>query len=460
MNAFEREALSRVPLAEAVFRLLRHSLEDRFLSDLFERHRGTGSEQKVSFGSVVQLVSDALLKHDGSGRQSFKAAREAGELEATDAAVYGKLRRLRPELSEAFLAEATGRLRELMPEGSSDVPPSLRDFQVFVMDGKKLKKFPKRLKALRPVSGKMLGGKVVAGLLLNEGLVVSMHVSLDGEANDAPLVPALVEDCARRFPGRHLYVGDRQFCDLTIPPLIEEKGHSFLIRYSRKMKFFPERQCEHRDAQGRQVRQAWGWLGSPRDARRKYVRTITLVREGDEDVVLITNLLDEEVYGADPLLELYLARWSIERVFQQLTEVFHLQTLVGSSPQGAVFQFALCSLLYNLVQAVRGYIAEAQARPARSLSTEMIFGDVCDQLTAAALFLSPDRVADMLSPPPSAEETRARLKTLLHGPWSDLWIKCPAKKKSRPQPREPVPGGHSSAWRILQKAKLRPKALR
>jgi len=43
-------------------------------------------------------------------------------------------------------------------------------------------------------------------------------------------------------------------------------------------------------------------------------------------------------------------RWTIERVFQQITEVFNLQHLIGTTPQGTLFQLAFCLLLYNMLQ--------------------------------------------------------------------------------------------------------------
>jgi hypothetical protein len=41
-----------------------------------------------------------------------------------------------------------------------------------------------------------------------------------------------------------------------------------------------------------------------------------LVRPGEETIILLTDLLDAAQYPATALLELYGARWSIERVFQ------------------------------------------------------------------------------------------------------------------------------------------------
>jgi len=49
--------------------------------------------------------------------------------------------------------------------------------------------------------------------------------------------------------------------------------------------------------------------------------------------------------------------WSIERVFQQITEVFELRHLIGRAPGAAVFQAALCLVICNILQVLRGYAA-------------------------------------------------------------------------------------------------------
>ena len=304
--------------------------------------------------------------------------------------------------------------------------------------------------------GKVLGGKVVAGLLLNEGLVVAMHASPDGEANDAPLAPPLMDQCQTEFTDPLLYVADRQFCDLKIPRRIDEGGQWFLIRYSKKMLFSSEKERSFPDAQGRLVREAWGWLGRENDPRRMYVRQIMLTRPGEEDVILITNLMDSDQVPGEQLLAVYLARWSIERVFQQVTEVFHLERLVSTSPQGAIFQFSLCVLLYNLIQVIRGYIASLQSRSPQSLSSEMIFRSTCDQLTACAVLLPTQPLVAELLPLQSPCEVRQRLKHLLVQQWSALWIKSPPKKKSPPKQQTPIRGGHSSAWKLITAAKQKP----
>ena len=97
-----------------------------------------------------------------------------------------------------------------------------------------------------------------------------------------------------------------------------------------------------------------------------------------------------------------------QRVFQQITEVFHLQTLIGATPQGTVVQCAFCLLLYHLVQVGQAYVATAQARPVPSLSTELLFADVQRQLVAFTELVPPAQIEPLLPRPASVEELRTQ----------------------------------------------------
>ena len=57
------------------------------------------------------------------------------------------------------------------------------------------------------------------------------------------------------------------------------------------------------------------------------MRRITVYRDGQEPLEIITDLLDADRYPANDLLELYRQRWGIEQVFQKVSEVFHLTNL-------------------------------------------------------------------------------------------------------------------------------------
>jgi Transposase DDE domain len=456
MDVVDKSAWERVPLAEAVLTLWRFVAAPDHLENMFERLRQRCYQKVLEFVTLVHLIHDALLVYRGSGRQSFEHAQEAGQLPVSIQAAFGKLRRVPVELSQGFLAECTDRLREVFPQMVlKKLPPSLEAFRVIIFDGKALKHVAKRQKLLRGRSGGVLGGRALVGMDFTSGLVVAMHADRDGDANDVKFVPKLLPEIRRRIPGPRLSVADRQFADLIQTAHFAEEDDHFLVRYNKKLKFHEDstqKPQTGQDAAGRQYVEDWGFIGGPRDRRRRAVRRITLKRPDEEDIVLLTDLLDSQEYPAIDLLELYAQRWGIERMFQQVTEVFHLGTLIGGSPEATIFQFAFCLLLYNMIQIVRAYLAAAQQREVETISTEKLFLDVERELTACTVMWDVEQLRERVDRPWTAKEVKSRLRELFRDVWSDRWLKAKTYKR-RPHPVVPRLGVHVSVHRILLQAK-------
>ncbi len=80
LDAYVRETLQRLPLADATLSLWAYGLPPAFLAQVFAEYRGRSFEETLSFARFVDLIGDALVEHEGSGRQSFTRAREQGTL--------------------------------------------------------------------------------------------------------------------------------------------------------------------------------------------------------------------------------------------------------------------------------------------------------------------------------------------------------------------------------------------
>ena len=456
MDAFEREALDRLPLAEAVLHLWGHVTDPDCLRAIFDAHRGPSYQKELSFETIVHLIADALLEHQGSGHKAMQHAVEAASLTVSMRAAYGKLGRTPICLSNGFLLEGTRRLGRVIPAVRAAAPESLRGFVRLAIDGKKIKHVLKRLKVTRGVKGAVLGGKTAVALDLDTGLAVAMNADPDGEVSDAPLMPELLRQVRAATAGARLFVLDRQFCDLVQPGQLTAGGDHYLIRYNAKVSFHVDTEAPSRagrDERGRGFVEEWGWLGAATQKRRCYVRRVTLRRPGDEDVILITDLLDADTYPAADLLATYLARWGIEGVFQKITEVFHLRKLISSSPEGTIFQFAFCLLLYNMIEVLRGYVSEAASVPVAEVSMENLFDDVRRQMVAWSELIGPEKTAERFEAAPTADRVRGRLAELLAGQWKARWKKAPAKKVQPPPDRVESPGGHTSVQRLRIQAK-------
>jgi len=456
MDGFSREALARMPLAEAVLWLWRWCADGEFLQGLYQRWRGRSYEKVLTFETLVSLVADALLKHDGSARQSFERAAELDALPTSMVAAYGKLRRIPIALSEAFLVECTQRLGAVMPVlAEKRLPPSLEGHQVVIIDGKTIKRLAKRLKPLRGMTGGAVGGKTVVALSLNSGLALAMRAHPDGHANEVRLLPDLVLEVRRLVADNRLWVGDRAYSYPELLKVLSDKEDHFVIRLRSDITFTPaegSRIRRSRDSRGRGVGEQWGRLGRSTGRHHIDVRRITLDRGDEEPVVLVTNLLDAQCYPASDVLELYLSRWGIERAFQQVTEVFSLSHLIGSSPEASVFQFSFCLVLYNMLQVVRATLASIEHRSVETISTEKLFGDVREHLIAWGVLIGSRATVVSWTDPQGPDHVAQRLAVLLKSVWTPRWIKAPPKKRKSPYPPRST-RTHLSAHQVIERSR-------
>jgi hypothetical protein len=453
--SFDSEVCHRLPLADATLHMFDFVADPSVLAELFERYRGRCYERQIAFPDLVHLLADALVLNGQSAHRTFQQAQVDGELSASIKAVYDKIARMPTDLSAALLTEGTARLRPLLPAGSgAPVPASLAAFTPLAFDGKKIKYVARRLSAVRSVRGQVIGGKILVAEDVRTGLAVAMAAHPDGEASDLTLVPDLLARTRQVIAGVRLWIGDRLFADLIHLALLAADGDHFVVRYNAKVGFHanPENPAKTGvNSLGQAYTEEWGWLGGPSDKRRLYVRRVTVHRPDAEDVSVVTDLIDGDTYPAADILEMYLRRWGIERMFQKTTQVFHLRTLVSAQANGTVFQAALCLLLYNLTVLVRAHVAAGAKRTTENVSLEKLFVDLCRQLTGMIEVIgTPAVVVHYADGKWTADRLRAYLEQTLGRTWRDWWQKSPPRKSSPPTPTEYLVGGHSSVYKIVR----------
>jgi hypothetical protein len=453
-STFDHEASRRLPLADSAFRLLQHATDARFLTDVFQRHRGRSYQSVIDFPVFVHLVMDALLGHrGGSARQTFLQAQEDEALAASLQAIYGKLRRVPLELSMGLFAEAAGRLRAVgSVPAVHPLPASLAGFWVLAFDGKKLKYVAHRLKPLRGLKGNIYGGKLLVVQDLATQQAVAVQAAEDGEVGDNPLAPPVVERI-RAMPDqrRRLWVGDRGFCDYKLLALLAADGDHFVVRHNSSCTFHADSSVqvqEGQDDEGRPYRDEMGWLGRPGHPHRVRVRKLTVTRPEAEPLVIVTSLEDGDRPLASDLLGLYRRRWDIETMFQKVVQTFDLRHLIGGTAKATAFQAMLCLLLYNITLMMRDYVAATTTKP---VSLQLLFNDLVRDMTAWKKLLSTPTTLEILATALNADsaETRAYVEERLSNVWTDRWIKSPTRKQPRSRsPRAYLCGGHSSVYKI------------
>ena len=472
-QSYFRETLRRLPLADAVLNLLGYALNEKFLSACFEKHRGHCYEDTLSFPKLVEILTDALLVHEGSARQALLEAKKKDALPVCKEAFYGKLRRLPLDLSVAFMTEASRRLNDLLPVQTNPLPASLHGYQVRIIDGKKTKHVAKRLKLTRAQAGQLFGAKLLAGYDPATRLIQTVSAHVDGEKNDAPLVPDLLVNLRAHPTAKPaINVADSQFCDLVQISLYLKAGEHFVLRYHPKVHFHADPTKPARpftDAKGRHLLEEYGWLGSVADKRRAYVRRITWKRSDHKDLSIVTDLTNRsagqgaegpEPIAAADLIDLYLTRWKIETVFQDVTMIFGLRKLIGSTPEATAFQAAFCMVVYNAIMVVKSYVAAVQPKPMSvdDVSNKMLFTSIHKQLTAIAELVPAVSLTELVTPPQTAEAARAYLQQRLTGLWEVGWKKARNKNPRTYGAKAKGSGAHTSVYRVLQKHKQDPKA--
>jgi hypothetical protein len=459
---FSAAVLSKLPLADATWRILHFTLADSWLQDLWNRERGRCYEKVLEFSTLARLVAEALTQHGGSGRQAFERGQESDTLPVAISSAFDKLGNLPLPLSEKLLEEGTQRLMEILPAGSAvdpfPLPGCWEGHEVFGVDGKAIKHVKRLLKPLRGLQAGILGARSSVALNLRTGMAVGMIGDLDGEAGEGALTERLLSNMVAAAGGKPwVAVLDRLYCNLSFPHLVLAAGGHFLIRYCSNTHFVadPARPAqESRDARGQRIVQEWGRLGKSAGPRALYVRRITLHLAGGTVISVITDLLDETAYPAEDLLATYRKRWGIERVFHQITDVFSLKNLIGSPPRAVLFQLSFCLLMYNTLQVLRTHLAFHQKCEAEKISNEKLFYDLKRQMVSVDELVEEEQLFDLLGEAPTAAELRDYLKENLRGVWSKRWWKAPSsgggghkKVKTR------VLGNHTSTYRVLQQAK-------
>lgn len=460
-ESFSATVLSKLPLADATWRILHFTLADSWLEDLWDRERGRCYEKVLQFSTLARLVAEALTQHGGSGRQAFERGQESDTLPVAISSAFEKLGNLPLPLSEKLLEEGTQRLAKILPNKSAvdafPLPACWNGHEVFGLDGKAIKHVKRLLKPLRGLQAGILGARSSVALNLRTGMAVGMIGDIDGEAGEGALTERLFSNLVTATNGKPwVAVLDRLYCNLKFSSLILAAGGHFVIRYCSKTHFVadPTRAAkESRDGQRQRIVQEWGRLGKAAGARALHVRRISLYLANGTVISVITDLLDEADYPAEDLLATYNKRWGLEKVFHQITDVFSLKNLIGTSPQAVLFQLSFCLLIHNTLQVVRTHLASHQRCEAEKISNEKLFYDLRRQLVSVDELVENECLLGLLGAAPTSDELRDYLQANLRGVWSNRWRKAPRSgggghKKAKTR----VLGNHTSTYRAIQSA--------
>ena len=321
------------------------------LDALFEESAQKQYTRELLFSSVVGLMSLVVCGIHPSVSAAYKALEKMVGVSRT--ALYNKLNGLEPGISRALVNYTAQELSPVLAELGGTKAVLLPGFEVRIIDGNHLGATEHRLEVLRQNGSGALPGQSLAVLDPDWMLVRDLFPCEDGHAQERSLFSQVLDTVN---PGQ-VWIADRNFCTRLLLFGIHERGAYFIIREHLNL---PWQALEPLQPVGvlssgvvsEQAVQLTDEQGNILKLRRIVVQLNTPTRHGETEVAILTQLPTTQV-DALKVAMLYLERWSVEKMFQVVTDVFHCEIKTLGYPRAALFVFAMAVVSFNILSTVK-----------------------------------------------------------------------------------------------------------
>ena len=210
----------------------------------------------------------------------------------------------------------------------------------------------------KPGCGFPVVGALVAHSLAGKGS--SIMATAPWKAHDFRLFVA----ASSRFREGELHIGDRAFCSFAAFAILAEAGADGIFRGREWCR--GRRQGDRALGPGDRLakwpkRQSMRSATVPRERLDGFPDEITVrVVTGrirargfrDEEIVVVTSLLDNKKFPREKILEWYLRRWEIEVSFRDVKTTLRYEFIRGRTPRIVKIELGVVILAYNLMRYV------------------------------------------------------------------------------------------------------------
>jgi hypothetical protein len=384
-----------VPLGVMVRGTMEWLLDEPMMEKLFQQHAPDQYTRELTVSALVKLFIQVSTGARASVHAAYKADQAMIEptIDASYQALYGKLGRLQPAVSEAIVrynAERCGQLLALNPPAR---PEPLPGYRMRVLDGNVLTGTEHRLTALRRWLNACLPGKSLVVYEPGLGLVTDLVLCEDAYTQERALLTQLLP----RVHANDLVVADRNFCTTRFVFGVNAQKAFVLVRQHRgnlpctavsKLK-----KCGQTDTgmvYEQHVKVTDPTSGEVLVLRRIEVRLFEKTRDGDRTIAVLTNL--PEAVSALEIAKIYRERWTIEKHFQFLTQSLHCEVPGLGQPRAALFAFAMALMAANALAIVRGTLRSVFGTEAdEEISGYYLADEVGGDYRTLMKYLSPDQ---------------------------------------------------------------------
>ena len=349
-DVFERY-VEKAPISVMARTMMEVALRSADLDALFDQHTDRQYTRSLLFSSMVDLMGVVVSKSRPSIHAAFQEVKETLPVSLT--AVYDKLNGLEPTVTEALVRHSADKLAEVIVAMKGGLAPLLPGYRTKILDGNHLAATQRRLKALKRSKAGPLPGHSLVVLDPELMLATDMIPCEDGHAQERSLsseILGLVKEL-------DVWIADRNFCTTGLLFGIVDRDAFFVVRQHANMTLEPLGSLKKRGRTetGEVYEQAVALTNSDGEVlklRRVVIRLDAPTRDGDPEMAILTNL-PKGAANATRVSDVYRKRWTLETMFQSLTQMLQGELDTLGYPRAALFGFGVALATYNILSTVQ-----------------------------------------------------------------------------------------------------------
>lgn len=349
-NVFERY-VKMAPISVMARTLMEVALAPEDLDALFDQHTDRQYTRSLLFSTMVDLMGVVVSKSRPSIHAAFQEVKETLPVSLT--AVYDKLNGLESAVTSALVRHSAAKMAPVIVAMKGQLPPLLPGYRTKIIDGNHLAATQRRLKVLKRSKAGPLPGHSLVVLDPELMLATDMIPCEDGHAQERSLSPEILA----RVSKQEVWIADRNFCTTALLFGIAERDAFFVIRHHANLTLEPLEALKKRGQTetgevSEQMVAVTNSDGKVLKLRRVVIRLDAPTRDGDREMDILTNL-PKGVADATRVSEVYRTRWTVETMFQSLTQMLEGEIDTLGYPRAALFGFSVALATYNVLSTVQ-----------------------------------------------------------------------------------------------------------
>ncbi|MBD2360341.1 transposase [Anabaena minutissima FACHB-250] len=348
-QVFER-FVEESPVSVMVRGLLETILCPQKLDKLFEKSAKTQYTRELLFSTVVEMMNTVACGIRPSIHAAYQA--KTSQMNVSVTSVYNKLNAMETDVSAELVRETGASMEAIIRHLNGSLPDWLPGYRLKILDGNAIGASEHRLKPLRDCNSAPLPGQSL--VVLDPSLMQAIDVfpCEDAHAQERSLLHKVLTTIEED----DVWIADRNFCTLNFLSGIAAKKGYFIIREHQCFPWYDASEFRHIGSveggtvfeQTVKVSDDEGYLSN---IRRVKIILDETTRDGDSEIFILTNL-PTKVANALVVAQIYRKRWTIETLFQILTEIFNCEIKTLGYPKAAVFAFCVALVSYNILSVV------------------------------------------------------------------------------------------------------------